>query len=89
MTTTSQNTAEKCGIYRKAALGCVDLTPQFQRLTEGFSCPLMGQWFKFETFGHELVISLDTEYQFRPKMAAPKRGQGAFQGGASYTRGIS
>ena len=49
MTTTSQNTAEKCGIYRKAALGCVDLTPQFQCLTEGFSCPLKGPYLTSET----------------------------------------
>ncbi|MEO9684083.1 MAG: hypothetical protein ABJF86_12195 [Tateyamaria sp.] len=34
-----------------------------QYLKEGASCPLMGAWFRFDTFGHELVLSLDTEYQ--------------------------
>ena len=39
----------KCGIYRKAGLSCVDLFTQFQRLAEGFTCPLMGHYLKSET----------------------------------------
>ncbi|MFG6511037.1 MULTISPECIES: hypothetical protein [unclassified Sulfitobacter] len=41
----------------------VKLSIYNQYVEDGFSCTLMGPWFKFETFGHELVMSLDTEYQ--------------------------
>ncbi len=41
----------------------VEISHLKQYLQSGVSCPLMGAWFKFDTFGHELVLSLDTEYQ--------------------------
>lgn len=41
----------------------VKLSIYNQYVEDGFSCTLMGPWFRFETFGHELVMSLDTEYQ--------------------------
>lgn len=52
-----------CGVDRIAPRKGVEIKVLNQYLNDGVSCALMGAWFKFDTFGHELVISLDTEYQ--------------------------